>query len=405
MRIVADLHLHTGFSRATSPQMDLPHLARWAGVKGIDLLGTGDFTHPQWFDTLRETLHPDGAGIYQYEGVRFLVSGELSAVWSQGGRGRRVHLLILVPSLDAAERINRRLARRGNLAADGRPMLGISAIALSELIWEESPEAAVIPAHAWTPWYSVFGAKSGFDSLDECFGDHADRIFAIETGLSSDPPMNRRVSALDRLTLVSNSDAHSPGRLGREATIFDLPEVSYPGIVRALKAREGLVGTIEFHPEEGKYHVDGHRACGVSRSPKEAMAEGNRCPVCGKELTIGVLHRVEDLSDRDEEDPTAPRDRYWSLIPLEEILAQAMGVGVGSKKVSQAYDAMIERFGDELGILLDCPIEELERGTPGRVAEGIDKMRAGRVRIVPGYDGVYGKVEIPFDEPEQMGLF
>ncbi len=385
--------------------MGLPDLARWAGVKGIDLLGSGDFTHPEWFATLRGQLREEREGIYRYGDTRFLISGEISAVWSQDGRQRRIHLVILAPSLDAAERINRKLSARGNLAADGRPMLGLPAKTLVELIWEVAPEAFVIPAHVWTPWYSIFGAKSGFDSLEECFGSHAGRIAAIETGLSSDPPMNRRVSRLDRLTLVSFSDAHSPAKLGREATILDLPDTTFPAVVGALGSGIGLVGTIEFYPQEGKYHYDGHRQCGVSWHPAESRANADRCPVCGKELTIGVLHRVEELADRAEGDEATKRDRYWSLIPLVEIIAQALGVGASTNRAERAYDAMIDRFGSELDILLDRSLAEIERGADGRVAEGIAKTRSGEVRIEPGYDGVYGKVEIPFVGPEQMTLF
>ncbi len=385
--------------------MGLPELSRWGGIKGIDLLGSGDFTHPAWFGTLRSQLREESEGIYRYGDTRFLISGELSAIWSQEGRQRRIHLVILVPSLDDAEKINQRLAARGNLAADGRPMFGLSAKALVELIWEVAPEAFVIPAHAWTPWYSIFGAKSGFDSLEECFGEYADRIRAIETGLSSDPPMNRRVSSLDRLALVSFSDAHSPSKLGREVTIFDLPDLTYSTLVEALSGGPGLTGTIEFYPEEGKYHYDGHRQCGVSQHPSETRANNDRCPVCGRELTIGVLHRVTDLADRAEGDGATKRDRYWSLIPLVEIVAQALGVGAKTKKAERAYDAMIERFGSELDILLDRPIDEIAHGADTRVAEGIAKMRSGSVHIEPGYDGVYGRIEIPFDDPEQMSLF
>ena len=385
--------------------MGLPELARWAGIKGIDLLGSGDFTHPDWFGTLRGQLREESEGVYRYGDARFLISGELSAIWSQGGRQHRVHLVVLVPSLAEAERVNRQLSARGNLAADGRPTFGLSAKTLVELIWEVVPEAFVIPAHAWTPWYSIFGAKSGFDSLEECFGGLADRITAIETGLSSDPPMNRRVSRLDRLALVSFSDAHSPAKLGREATVLDLPDVTFPAVVGALGGGAGLTGTIEFYPQEGKYHYDGHRQCGVCWHPAEARANADRCPVCGKELTIGVLHRVDELADRPEGDEATRRDRYWSLIPLVEIVAQALGVGVSAQKAQRAYEAMIDRFGSELDVLLDRPLAEIERGADGRVAEGIAKMRSGKVHIEPGYDGVYGKIEIPFDEPEQMTLF
>jgi uncharacterized protein (TIGR00375 family) len=369
-------------------------IARSAAAKGIDLVGTGDFTHPEWLARLEEGLRPDGDGVYRLGEIRFLLTAEIAAIWRQDGRTRRIHLLILAPGFDAARRINRSLAEMGNLTSDGRPVFGASARSLVEAIWEAAPHAVVIPAHVWSPWCSLFGSKSGFDGLAHAFGAHEARIFAIETGLSSDPPMNRRVSALDRMTLVSFSDAHSPAKLGREATVFDLPEMTFPVLVRALQDRDGYVGTIEFYPQEGKYHYDGHRACGVCLPPREALAIGNRCPVCGKPLTIGVLHRVEELADRAEDDPAAERDRYWSLVPLDEIIAQAVGVRVGTKTVARVYQSMIDRFGSEFAILLDRTIDELADGAPGRVVEGIARARAGDVRIEPGYDGVYGKIAI-----------
>ncbi len=396
MTLIADLHIHSKYSNSTSPQMELPTLAHWAKRKGINLLGTGDCTHPDWLDTLSSELHERNDGIYSYDGVSFMLTGEVSLVWKHDGKGRRIHLVLLTPSLDDAVRIHEALSPRGNLVYDGRPMLGLSAQDFCEIVWEGSPDTLLIPAHVWTPWYAVFGAKSGFDSLDECFGEFADRICAIETGLSSDPPMNRRVSALDHLRLISCSDAHSPAKLAREATLFDVNDASFETISRALKTGEGYAGTFEFYPQEGKYHYDGHRACGISWAPGESMAADNVCPVCGKTLTIGVLHRVMDLADRVE--PELGDVPFRSLIPLAEIISQAIGVGVGSKAVSKIYEDMLDRHGTELDILLERQLDDLAVGTAERVLEGIAKMRSGDIHIEPGYDGVFGKIEIPFVE-------
>ncbi len=388
--------------------MELSSLSHWAKMKGINILGTGDFTHPEWFKNLRKNLIPEGNGLHLYNEMRFVLTAEISAIWSQGGRVRKVHLVILAPSLAAVERINHDLGTIGNLAADGRPILGISAERLATAIWNASPEAEIIPAHIWTPWFSLFGSRSGFDSLEECFGPHSDRIFAVETGLSSDPPMNWRLSALDSLTLVSNSDAHSPNKLGREATLFDLFEPSYDEIIAAMKGRDParFLGTIEFFPQEGKYHYDGHRTCGIVLSPRESMKQNDRCPVCGRPLTVGVMHRVEDLADREEHELPTDRAPYRSLVPLEEIIAQALEIGVNTKGVTHQYERLIERFGNEFRILLDLPTDELRRDTPALILQGISKVRSGELRIDPGYDGVYGKVTIPIDrEDSEFTLF
>ncbi|MFC2096050.1 endonuclease Q family protein [Candidatus Bipolaricaulota bacterium] len=395
MRVIADLHIHSKYSNSTSPQMELPTLAVGAKRKGIDLLGTGDCTHPEWLKTLSSELREETPGIYAYAGTSFVVTGEVSLVWKHEDRGRRIHLVLLVPSLDDAVRIHEALSPRGNLVYDGRPMLGLSARDFCDVVWEQSPDTLLIPAHVWTPWYSVFGAKSGFDSLEECFGGYTDRIVAIETGLSSDPPMNRRVSALDHLRLISCSDAHSPAKLAREVTLFDADELSFETIANALKTGDGYAGTFEFYPQEGKYHYDGHRACGINWSPEQSLAADDICPVCGKPLTIGVLHRVQDLADRVE--PELGGVPFRSLIPLAEIISQAIGVGVGSKAVAKIYDAMLDRHGTELDILLEHSPDDLATGTPDRVLEGIAKMRSGDIAIEPGYDGIYGKVGIPFE--------
>ena len=390
--------------------MDLEHLARWARWKGIDLLGTGDFTHPQWFRELSEKLRPAGEGIYGFAGAKFLITGEISCIWSQDGRQRRVHFLVLVPSLEDAARINLELSKLGNLAADGRPTLGIPGRRLLRVILGAAPGAAVIPAHAWTPWYSIFGSNSGFDSLEEAFGEDAGMIFAIKTGLSSDPPMNWRLSALDRVSLVSFSDAHSPSRLGREACVFELPELSYPELIAAIREKDPrrFLFTVEFFPEEGKYHYDGHRSCNVVLPPREALARKNRCPVCGRPLTVGVLHRVEALADRPEGFRPEGAIPYRSLVPLEEIIAQALGVGTGTKRALDEYRRLVERFGSEFAILLDLPEEEIARGIPGKVGRAILKVRRGDLEIRPGYDGVYGEIRIPLEdeqEPSQLSLF
>ena len=403
MRLIADLHIHSRFSRATSPQMNLPQLALWARRKGIDILGTGDFTHPLWYKTLRQSLIPQGNGLYCYDKVLFMLTAEISCIWSQESRVRKIHLLLFTPSLQNVEWINCELSKIGNLAADGRPILGISAAKVAETIWSVSPQTVIIPAHAWTPWFSVFGAKSGFDSLAECFGPLSNDIFAIETGLSSDPPMNWRLSSLDRISLISNSDAHSLANLGREANVFDLPEASFVNIITAIKDKDQtqFVYTIEFFPAQGKYHYDGHRACDRCFAPQETIALSNICPVCGKELTIGVMHRVEELADRMEAEVNKngiPLSEnvipYRSLIPLQEIIAQAFKVGVKTKWVEKEYLRLIEYYGSEFRILLDLAAEELKAAVPPAIRHGIMQIRCGNVEILPGYDGVYGKIKI-----------
>ncbi len=376
--------------------MDLPEMSRWAAAKGIGLLGTGDVIHPSWIRSLERRLRPtQEEGIYLYRGTRFLLTGEISCIWRQDGRGRRIHLLYLVPSLAQAKKIQRELGRLGNIASDGRPILGTSARRAAEAIWEASEKTLIVPAHIWTPWYSLFGSKSGFDRLETCLGEHAGRIAAVETGLSSDPAMNRRVAALDGLSLLSFSDAHSPSRLGREATIFDVPELSFSALDRAIRGRGGCVETIELYPEEGKYFYDGHRGCGVALSPREARARAGRCPVCGKPLTLGVLHRVEDLADR-AEPAGLPCSRH--IVPLVEVIAQALGQRSGTKRVQSAYAELIRGVGDEYSILFDRSFNEIERVAGTGVAKAIVRVRRGSVVIEPGYDGVYGKVRIPLSD-------
>jgi uncharacterized protein (TIGR00375 family) len=387
MRFYADFHIHSRYSRGTSPALDLPELARWAGIKGIRVIGSGDFTHPLWFRGMKTSLNETAAGLYSLEknGAYFILSAEISLIYKQGGRVRKVHLLLLAPSLASVEKINAALGRRFNLTADGRPILGASARDISAEILDIDDRMLIIPAHIWTPWFSALGSRSGFDSLEECFEDVAPRIYAVETGLSADPPMLSRVSSLQRYTILSNSDAHSAPNLGREANEFDCP-LTYDGIARAIRDN-AVVRTIEFFPEEGKYHHDGHRLCGVSLSPAQTRELGGKCPVCGKALTLGVLYRVEELADQDANG----RARFSYQIPMRQILSQILACGENSKKVNQYYFSLIERLGAEFQILQHLPVAEISR-TDERLAAAIQAMRTNRVRRVPGYDGVYGKI-------------
>ncbi len=371
--------------------MGLESLAAAARQKGLDLLGTGDATHPEWLAVIERQLEPEGDGVYICDGTRFLVTGEVSATWRAEGRGRRVHLLLLFPSIRAAESVSESLGRWGAITSDGRPSLRASAADIVDAVWAAAPGTVVIPAHVWTPWYSVFGARSGFDSLTACFGSYAERVRAIETGLSSDPSMCRCVSALDRLCLVSFSDAHSPDRLGREATILRLDEVSFPAVAAALSGGRGCTGTIEVFPEEGKYYYDGHRNCHVSLSPGEARKLAGRCPVCGKPMTMGVLRRVEQLADRSNPVGVPP---HTKVLPLREIVAQTMGLSAESKRVASRVSELVMTFGSELSILMDRPIEELRERAPDAVACAVAAVRAGRVTLTAGYDGVYGRARL-----------
>jgi len=407
MRFIADFHLHSKYSRATSKDMEVETLARWAKKKGIALLGTGDFTHPTYFAELQAKLVPSGNGLFQLrkgdEGVRFILTTELSNIYSQKGKVRRIHNLIFAPSFEVVEKINSKMGNLGKLSSDGRPIFGFAAKELVKIIFDVSEDCLIVPAHAWTPWFSIFGANSGFDSIGECFEEMSPHIRAIETGLSSDPEMNWRLSALDEITLISNSDAHSPNRLGREANCFD-GDLHYQEVVDILRKKDKrkFLFTIEFFPEEGKYHYDGHRQCGVIFSPAETRSHRNLCPECQKKLTIGVMHRVEELSDRQE--GFIPKHAVPSihLIPLEEIIAGGLGVRVGTKAVDAEYDRLIERGGSEFHILLDATPDELASFVPPRILEGIIRMRQGKVSIVPGHDGVYGKINL-FPEQKETG--
>ena len=416
MRLVADLHVHSRYSRATSREADLDGYHRWARVKGIDIVGTGDFTHPRWLAELSSRLiEKDGLFVLRdaprespLEGaapaardVRFLLTTEISSIYKKHGRVRKVHSLIGVRSLDDARRLSARLAAIGNIASDGRPILGLDPKDLLSLLLE-TRDGFLIPAHIWTPWFSLFGSKSGFDRIEECFEELTPHIFALETGLSSDPAMNRRWSALDRYRLVSNSDAHSPGKLGREANLLDV-EPSWQGVTAALRTGAGFLGTVEFYPEEGKYHYDGHRKCRVCMDPEETARCGGKCPVCGKPLTAGVLSRVLGLADRRA--PAAPRAGagFSSLIPLPEVLAELSGTGSGSRAVGALYSRLIGCFGSELGLLLDTPVEDIARSQGFLLAEAIRRMRAGKINPTPGYDGEFGVIRV-FDEEELTRL-
>lgn len=410
---IADLHIHSRYSRATSKDCTPEHLDLWARRKGIHLVGSGDFTHPAWREELKEKLRQDENGLYVLKEEyrlhedsvpddripRFVITGEISSIYKQGGKVRKVHSLILLPDLQKAEIISRKLEEIGNIHSDGRPILGISCHDLLEIILELCPEAVYVPAHIWTPHFSMFGAFSGFDSVEECFGDLSGYVHAVETGLSSDPPMNWRVSALDRFQLISNSDAHSPAKLGREANLLDT-EISYQGLKTAVETGAGLLGTIEFFPEEGKYHMDGHRKCGLCLSPKETEKYGGICPVCGRKITIGVSHRIEQMADRPEQYQRPGAKRFESLIPLPEIIGAALGHSSASKGVQREYQKLTARLGAEFEILRNIPVEEIRHVSGRLIAEGIERLRAGKVTWSPGFDGEYGKVRI-FDEEER----
>lgn len=407
MRFIADLHIHSRYSRATSSDMSPESLWKWAQLKGINVVATGDFTHPHWYEEIKEKLYPEGTNLFKLKDnyktkaipalcsgeVCFLLTAEVSCIYKKNGKVRKVHCLIFAPDLAAVSKINIALSKIGNIASDGRPILGLDAKKLLEIVLDISGDAMLVPAHIWTPHFSVFGAVSGFDSLEECFDGLTPHIYALETGLSSDPSMNRRLSSLDKITLISNSDAHSPAKLGREANIFDT-EISYESITKAIKTRKGFAGTIEFFPEEGKYHYDGHRSCDVNLSPEETIKHNYLCPVCGKKVTVGVMHRVEKLADRKNGFSTEAALPFYSLIPLQEIIAQVVKVGVNSKAVNKQYFHLIENLGNEFSILMDTPLDAIERAGSPLLREAIQRMRSGNVHIVPGYDGEFGKIKI-----------
>ena len=428
MKFVADLHIHSHFSRATSKDLTFEHLTKWAQLKGVHVVGTGDIAHPGWLQEMKQKLEPAEKGLFQLKDeyarvvqsevfktchgpVRFMLAGEISSIYKKNDQVRKIHNVIFAPTFTAVEKIQAALEKIGNIRSDGRPILGLDSRDLLEIIIDIDPQNYLIPAHIWTPWFSLLGSKSGFNSVEQCFEDLTPHIFALETGLSSDPPMNWRVSALERYTLVSNSDAHSPQKLAREANLFDT-ELAYPAIFEALKTGDptSFVGTVEFFPEEGKYHYDGHRKCGLRWHPQTTLAHKGICPHCGKAVTVGVMHRVEILADRPEGEKPARYQSFQSLIPLPEILAEVYRTGAHSKRVEQGYEELLAQLGSELSILQDSPLEEIERVGGALLAEGIRRMRCGEVTIDAGYDGEYGVIKL-FEAQErvtfspQMSLF
>lgn len=421
MKFIADLHVHSKFSRATAKTLDLENMYIAAQLKGITLIGTGDFTHPGWFSEITQKLIPAEPGLFQIRPeiarlcdervflscrrpVRFLLASEISNIYKKKDKTRKNHNIVFLSDLDSASRFNQRLDAIGNLSSDGRPILGLDARDLLEILLETSNQGMLTPAHIWTPWFSMLGSKSGYDSLQDCFSDLSPYIYAVETGLSSDPAMNWRVSGLDGLTLLSNSDAHSPANIGREATIFDTT-LSYEAVTAAIKTGDPkrILGTIEFFPQEGKYHLDGHRKCNVRLEPEQTKIAGGLCPECGKSLTLGVLHRVEELADRPWGQKPPNSLPYFSLTPLAEILSEILQVGVTSKRVQEKYHYLLDRLGPELTILHEIEIEEIEPlGIPW-LGEAIRRMRQGKIVTEPGYDGAFGKICV-FKPEELKGI-
>lgn len=409
MRKILDFHIHSKYSRATSKNFDLDDMYKWSKIKGVDIISAADFTHPAWFRILEQNLveYQSGAGLYYYKNkdqdVLFIISTEISCIYSQGGKTRRVHLCLVAPSLEVAKKINESLTARGaKLASDGRPILGMSAKSILAMCLEIDERIMVIPAHVWTPWFAVFGSKSGFDSLAECFEDLTPYIHAIETGLSSDPLMNWQWSQLDDITLVSNSDAHSGPHIGREANVLDLADVSYDEIREIIntKDKKRFLYTIEFYPEEGMYHYDGHRDCKFSCSPQESSKKyKNICPQCKKVLTLGVLNQVEKLADRSAKEMNSNiYIPYKNIVPLPEIIADFYGVNRNSKKVENLYLDIIAKAGNEFQVTLDWDQDQLEKIMPAVLAEGVIKMRVKQLQVLPGFDGQYGKVGIFSEE-------
>jgi uncharacterized protein (TIGR00375 family) len=412
MEFIADFHIHSKYSRATSKDMDVKHLAQWAKLKGITLIGTGDFTHHLWLEELKNNLEDLGNGLFKYQDTHFLLTSEISSIYSKRGRTYRIHNMIFSPSFKTTDKINYKLSQCGNLASDGRPILGLDAADLARIIFDIDENCVIVPGHIWTPWFSLFGSMSGFDRIEDCFEDQTPKIFALETGLSSDPAMNWRLSCLDRFTLISNSDSHSPSKIGREANIFDC-ELDYKTIREVLKAKDKkrFLSTIEFFPEEGKYHFDGHRNCNVRLSPKETKQHIGVCPKCGKPVTVGVMNRVEQLADRPEGYKPSNAIGFKNLIPFDEIIAEAKGVGPTSVSVERDYHSLVAKFGTEFDILLRASEEELHKGLPNRIAEGVIRVRKGKVKINPGFDGEYGKIAIfsesdkPQEGEKQLSMF
>ena len=407
MYYYTDLHIHSKYSRATSKSLNLEELAIWAKKKGLNLIGTGDFTHPAWFEEIKEKLVETDDGTFRLKpeiekqinaNVKFILTVEISTIYKKWDKTRKVHHVVFVPDLKTATNFREKLDAIGNIKSDGRPILGLDSRNLLEIVLESGENSYIIPAHIWTPWFSVLGSKSGFDSIEDCYGDLSDHIFALETGLSSDPEMNWHVSKLDKFRLVSNSDAHSASKLAREATVFDI-EPNYYSIMKALKTGEGYTGTVEFFPEEGKYHEDGHRKCNICLTPEETKKYNGICPVCGKPLTIGVLSRVNELSDRKTiSTPPKTAGKVFSLVPLQEIISEIKGVGPSSKSVTTEYEKLINKFGSELNILQNISLDDLSKASP-LLKEAISRLRQGKVIKQAGFDGEYGSIKL-FDKNE-----
>ena len=401
MKFIADFHIHSKYSRATSGQTDLENICKWAEIKGVRVIATGDFTHPEWIKNIKDQLRPAEPGLFQYKNLetRFLLTTEISCIYSKNNKTRKIHLIVLSPSIEIAEKINEELSKIGNLKSDGRPILGLDAKELVKIVLGISIDCMVIPAHCMTPWFGLFGSKSGFDSIEECFEEMSPYIYAVETGLSADPSMLWRIPDLKNITLISNSDAHSPEKIGREANVFDV-DLNYYSIVEALKTRKGFVETIEFYPQEGKYYGDGHRACNIYMDSKDSLKYSEICPVCGKKMTVGVMNRVDKLADKPEGFVPENAVPFRSIVPLKEIIGEALNVGSGAKSVDVEYKKLIKSFKSEFNILLEVPFEELKEITLSNIAEGIKRAREGKVSILPGFDGEYGKVKL-FSEVEK----
>lgn len=405
MRWIADLHIHSRYSRACSTEISIPNLEKWAKIKGVNTLGTGDFTHPEWFKELKNNLKDDGSGIMRTtSNFPFILQTEISLIYTQADKGRRVHLVILAPNLEVVQQISEYLGKHGRLDYDGRPIFKITAHDLVYELRRISLDIEVIPAHIWTPWFSMFGSNSGFDSVHNCFKDQEKYIHALETGLSSDPPMNWRLSQLDKFNLVSFSDSHSfwPWRMGREATIFELKELTYNNLLRALRSGEGLTGTVEVDPAYGKYHLDGHRNCNVVMTPANAIKNNNICVSCKKPLTLGVAHRVEELADREENYTRKDAKPFYTLQPLSEVISAIRNSATSSKSVWSDYNKLLRRFKTEYNILFDAPKDKIAEEVHPKIAEAILKNRTGNLKVKPGYDGVYGEILLQPLESSEM---
>jgi uncharacterized protein (TIGR00375 family) len=395
---IADLHIHSKYSRATSINADLDGYSKWAGIKGITVLGTGDFTHPKWLKELKGKMLPLENGLYEYEGTKFILTAEVSNVFEANRKIRKVHTVVLAPSFEIAEQFNDEIKKYGDLESDGRPTLTMSLAELADIA-SKLDDVYLIPAHAWTPWFGIFGSKTGFDSVEEAFEGKTERIIALETGLSSDPAMNWMVSRIDRYTLVSNSDCHSPQKLGREGNLFDC-EMSYTGIINTIKTRKGFVKTYEFYPEEGKYHYDGHRNCNVVMHPEEAIKHKNICPVCRRTLTIGVLHRVYELADRKYGFKPENAVPFQHIVPLETVISKAIKKPETSRSVQEAYERIIQYFGNEFNVY-EAKEDAIKLAAPPEIADAIIKVNRGEVKWRPGYDGVFGELILNGEEKKE----